>query len=77
MGTTITIRADPELSDALKRRAEEEGLTLSAYLRSILEREVSGGPLGRQVGHLRGKLRLSAPGSDAWRATLRERNWRS
>jgi len=77
MSTTITIRTDLELRDALKMRAEEEGLTLSEFLRGILEREVRRGPLGDLVGHLRGKLRLSGPERDSWRATLRERNWRT
>ena len=76
MSTTITIRTDPELREALERRAKEEGVTLSAFLRAILEREVASGPLGDLVGHLRGKLSLRRPEDDAWRATLRERNWR-
>lgn len=77
MSTTITIRTDPELREALRRRAEEEGVTLSEFLRAVLEREVVRGPLGDRVGHLRGRLRLTAPGQEKWRAELRERNWRS
>ena len=77
MSTTITIRTDLELRDALKMRAEEEGVTLSEFLRGILEREVTRGPLGDLVGHLRGKLRLSGPEGDFWRAALHERNWRT
>ena len=77
MSTTITIRTDLELRDALKMRAEEEGLTLSEFVRGILEREVSRGPLGEFVGHLRGKLRLSGPEKDTWRAALHDRNWRT
>jgi hypothetical protein len=76
MSTTITIRTDPELRDALRRRAAEEGLSLSELLRSILEREVSRGPLGSRVGHLRGKLELSRRNEEPWRRELRERNWR-
>ena len=74
--TTLTVRTDAELREALDRRAEAEGKTLSELVREILERAVTERPLAQRVGHLRGRLRLASTG-DAWRKRLRERNWRS
>lgn len=75
--TTLTVRADPELKEALERRAEAEDRTLSALVRQILEEAVAERPLASRVGHLKGKLEIPPDTDDPWRQRLRERNWRS
>jgi len=74
--TLLTIRAEPTLRKALEARARREKRTLSEVARDILRAALEERPLELRTGHLRGRLRLSSEGSDAWRRTLRERNWR-
>jgi hypothetical protein len=76
MSTTLTIRTDRRLRTALEARARAQGKTMSALAREILEAALDPQPLGRRTGHLRGMLRVREAKPDAWRATLRERNWR-
>lgn len=76
MSTTLTVRTDEELDTALRRRAREEGLSLSELVRRVLEDAVRDAPLADRAGHLRGRLRLHEDTADAWRAQIRERNWR-
>ena len=75
MSTTLTVRTDDDLDRALRELAESEGLTLSELVRRILEDAVTERPLAQRAGHLAGRLIL-AEDDDAWRAQLRERNWR-
>jgi hypothetical protein len=49
---------------------------MSALAREILEVALEPQPLGRRTGHLRGALRVREARPDAWRAALRDRNWR-
>lgn len=77
MSTTITIRVEPDLREALRTRAEEEGKPLSKYIREVLERELAGAPLGDRVAHLKGRLAPTDERLEGWRARLRKRNWRS
>ena len=77
MTTTLTIRTDPALKEALARRAESRGLTTSELAREILADALAERPLAERVGHLRGKLERLAPAADPWRKSLRTRNWRS
>lgn len=77
MTTSLTIRTDPGLKDVLTRRAKAQGKTASELAREILAEALAEKPLGERVGHLRGKLQATATSSDAWRASLRARNWRS
>ena len=74
--TTLTIRTDEGLREALQKRAEVQGKTVSELAREILTEAVSERPLAESVGHLRGQLDLSSGDSDPWRQQLRERNWR-
>lgn len=75
MRKTITIRTDRRMREALERRAEESGSSMSEVVRSILEEALVDRPLEERVGHLRGAIALDA--SDVgWRDRLRERNWR-
>jgi plasmid stability protein len=76
MTTSLTIRTDPALKEALSRRAEAKGVTTSELAREILSEALAERPLGQKVGHLRGTLDESAPRVDAWRKALRARNWR-
>lgn len=73
--TTLTVRTDAELREALDRRAEAEGKTVSEVVREILERAVAERPLGQRIGHLRGRLRPASM-DGPWRERLRDRNWR-
>jgi plasmid stability protein len=77
MSTTITIRTDEELREALEQRARAEGKTLSGLVREILENALEERPLEARTSHLRGRLELPGPGSDAWSRTIRDRNWRA
>lgn len=74
--TTLTIRTDEALREALQKRAELQGKTLSEVAREILADAVAERPLGERVGHLRGQLHREPGESDPWREQIRERNWR-
>jgi len=76
MSTTITIRAEESLRDALAERAAVRGKTVSGLVREILEEALADRPIKLRTGHLRGKLNLSREVSEPWRKRLRERNWR-
>lgn len=75
--TTLTVRTDEELRDALERRARSEGKTLSSLVREILEEALAERPLVARAGHLKGCLELPQDTDDPWRRQLRDRNWRS
>ncbi|MCY3764573.1 MAG: ribbon-helix-helix protein, CopG family [Gemmatimonadetes bacterium] len=77
MNTTLTVRTDRTMREALEERAQAQGLTVSELVRRLLEEAISERPLAQRVGHLKGRLELSDPGGDAWRNRLRERNWRT
>ncbi len=77
MSTTITIRADPSLRDAIERRAEAQAKTVSAVVREILEAALHERPMRSRAGHLKGRLELAKTTRDPWRSRLRQRNWRS
>ena len=75
MGTTITIRADKPLRDALIRKARAEKRTVSEVVRQILEDALVQRPLAERVGRTRGSLRM-AEAHAPWQRHIRERNWR-
>ncbi len=77
MSTTLTIRTDEELRQALRKRAREQGMSVSEVARGILRAALAERPLAARAGHFKGKLELSADDRDPWRRELRERNWRS
>ncbi len=77
MSTTITIRTDESLREALDRKAAMSGKTVSQVVREILEDALADRPLKARVGHLKGSLRLPRKAAEPWRRQLRERNWRS
>jgi plasmid stability protein len=76
MRTTLTIRTDANLRQALKERAAVQGKSVSEVAREILSEALAERPLSERIGHLRGKLDLESTPSDPWRERLRERNWR-
>ena len=76
MSTTLTIRTDEDLRDALEERARAQGTTVSEVARTILRDALEARPLGERTGHLRGRLRLDREPTGAWRDRIRERNWR-
>ncbi len=77
MSTTITIRADEALRDALAKRAKIQGKNVSEVIREILQSAIEERPLETRVGHLKGQLQFPRKGADPWRARLRKQNWRS
>jgi len=77
MSTTLTIRTDEKLRQALAERAAAENKTLSEMVREILQDAVIERPLAIRAGHLKGRLDAISGGSDAWRDSIRKRNWRS
>jgi plasmid stability protein len=76
MRTTLTIRTDENLREALKARAAIQGKSVSEVAREILSEALAERPLSERIGHLRGQLDLKPGASDPWRERLRERNWR-
>lgn len=76
MSNTITIRADQSLREALAKRAEAEGKSVSEVVRDILESALVERPLSERVGRIRGSLRVSES-TAAWQRRIRERNWRA
>ena len=75
MGKTLTVRTGKEIRDALQRRADAQGKTVSDVVREILEEALSERPLEYKAGHLKGRLELASP-DEPWRKRLKERNWR-
>ena len=76
MSTTLTVRTDDRLREALTRKAETLGKTVSQLVREILEDAIVERPMAGRIGHLRGALRLNRRDPDPWAKQLRERNWR-
>lgn len=74
---TLTIQADGKLLEALQRRAEVQGKSVSEVAQEILSKAVEEEPLADRTGHLRGQLSLGSQKTDPWRQRLRERNWRT
>jgi hypothetical protein len=76
MSTTLTIRTDRALREALEKRARAQGTTVSEVVREILRNALEERALGERTGQLKGQLKLDRKASGTWRAALRERNWR-
>lgn len=77
MSTTLTVRTDDALRDALAERARAQGKTLSQLVREILEAALAERPVESRAGHLKGRLMLREQASEPWRESLRRHNWRS
>jgi plasmid stability protein len=77
MSTTLTIRTDDALREALEKRASAQGKSVSEVAREILRNALEERALEQRTGHLRGRLSLAQKETETWRRTLRQRNWRS
>jgi hypothetical protein len=75
MGKTLTIRIDPAQDATLTARAKAQGVTRSTLVREFIDQGLEERPLGRSIGHLKGRLALPTP-TGGWRRRLKERNWR-
>ena len=75
MDKTLTIRLADEQDKALTRRAEATGKTKSQLARELIDKGLEEQPLGRRVGHLKGRIRLGSP-KESWQKRIKERNWR-
>jgi plasmid stability protein len=76
MSTTLTIRTDEALREALAKRASAQGRTVSEVARDILRNALEERSLEERTSHLKGRLRLQRKQTEGWRRSLRERNWR-
>jgi plasmid stability protein len=76
MSTTLTIRTDEALREALAKRASAQGKTVSEVARDILRSALEERALEERTSHLKGRLRLGKKRTEAWRRSLRVRNWR-
>jgi plasmid stability protein len=77
VSTTLTIRTDQGLRDALEKRALAQDKTVSQVAREILTQALTERPLAERVGHLRGSLALDPEPDDAWRRQIASRNRRT
>jgi hypothetical protein len=75
MDKTLTIRLDRAQDAALTACARAQGKTRSAIVRELLDRGLEEHPLGRRIGHLKGRLEMASP-STGWQRHVRDRNWR-
>jgi hypothetical protein len=76
MSTTVTVRLDDALREALELKAKATRKTLSEVVRDTLRESLDDRPLGERIGHLKGILEIE-PDDDPWRRQMRERNWRT
>jgi len=76
MSTTVTVRLDDALREALELKAKATRKTISEVVRDTLRESLDDRPLGEKVGHLGGILEIE-PDDDPWRRQIRERNWRT
>ncbi len=77
MSTTVTVRLDEPLREALEARAQASGTTISEVVRDTLREALAERPLGERIGHLKGILELEVEvDDDPWRRQIKERNWR-
>ena len=75
MDKTLTIRIDQTQDEALTERAKSLGKTKSELVRELIEKGLEEQPLGRRIGHLKGRLLLKTPKA-GWQRRIKDRNWR-
>jgi hypothetical protein len=66
---------DRAQDEALTARAKLMGKTRSELVRELIERGLEERPLGRRIGHLKGRLDLPTP-REGWQRRIKDRNWR-
>jgi plasmid stability protein len=77
MSKVLTIRTDDALREALEKRAEVHGKTISELARELLWQALEERPLEQRTAHLRGRLNLSSgTAMQPWRKQLKASNWR-
>ncbi len=77
MSTTVTVRLDDSLREALEERARATQSSISEVVRDTLREALAERPLGERIGHLKGIVDLGEDlDDDPWRRQIRERNWR-
>jgi len=75
MGKTLTVRLRRTQDEALTARARAMGKTRSELVRDLIDQGLEERPLGRRIGHLKGRLEVPAPKA-GWQRRIKERNWR-
>jgi len=75
MDRTVTIRLDRAQDEALTARARAQGKTRSQLVRELIDQGLEEHPLGRRIGHLKGRLEVPSPKA-GWQRRIKERNWR-
>jgi hypothetical protein len=75
MDKTLTIRLDRSQDERLTARSKATGKTRSALVRELIDQGLDERPLGRRIGHLKGRLDVPAPKA-GWPRGIKERNWR-
>ena len=75
MDKTLTIRLDRSQDERLTARAKVTGKTRSELVRELIDQGLEERPLGRRIGHLKGRLDVAAPKAE-WARRIKERNWR-
>ena len=76
MDKTLTIRLDRSQDQALTARARLLKKTRSQLVRELIDRGLEERPLGRRIGHLKGRLELPSPPKTGWQRRIKDRNWR-
>jgi len=75
MDKTLTIRLDCSQDKALTARAKILGKTRSQLVRELIDSGLEQRPLGRRIGHMKGRLNLPSPKA-GWQRRIKDRNWR-
>lgn len=75
MDKTLTIRLSRSQDEALIARAKVLGKTRSELVRELIDSGLDDRPLGRRIGHVKGRLALQSP-KTGWQRRIKERNWR-
>ena len=75
MDKTLTIRLTRAQDEGLTARARVLGKTRSELVRDLIDRGLAERPLGRRIGHLKGRLDVAAAKA-GWQRRIKERNWR-
>ena len=75
MGKTLTTRLNEAQDRALAERAASVGKSKSELVRELIDKSLEEQPLGRHIGHLKGRLGLPAPKA-GWQRRIKDRNWR-
>ena len=76
VSTTLTFRLSESQRKRLQHRAASLGITVSEFIRELLDHALDDRPPGERVAHITGSLRLARDQPDAWAEDIRKQNWR-